>query len=208
MRPKIEERSCYRSWASRERLPRAAVPEAAFPRRWFLTAGRAGLIAALVGTAGCASPRRTEAKKLLESIAKANRRHTISFKRFEDIAAAHLDEGGAATSDDVAAGLEKLKASIATLLEESLAWSVPDTTEATSLVSTYRRVVTARQKLIADFETPFLETIRNPVLPPAQRTKKAGQLFQSMSIAESSLLMDLRRAQRAYAGAMGIFSYE
>jgi hypothetical protein len=29
-----------------------------------------------------------------------------------------------------------------------------------------------------------------------------------MSIAESSLLMDLRRAQRTFAGAMGVFSYE
>jgi hypothetical protein len=68
--------------------------------------------------------------------------------------------------------------------------------------------LTSRQKLIADFETPFMETIRNPVLPPAQRTKKAGQIFQAMSIAENSLIMDLRRAQRAYAGEMGIFSYE
>jgi len=177
-------------------------------RRTLLTAGLAGGLAAVIGTGGCASSRRTAAKKLLESIAKANRRHSIAFKQFEDIAAARLDEGEAATNDDVAAALDKLKASIAGLLEESQTWEMPDTTEATSLVSSYRRVFTARQKLIADFETPFLETIRNPVLPPAQRTKKAGQIFQSMSIAESSLVMDLRRAQRAYAGEMGIFSYE
>jgi len=177
-------------------------------RRTLLTAGLAGGLAAVIGTGGCAAPRRTAAKKLLESIAKANRRHLIAFKQFEDIAAARLDEGEAATNDDVAAALDKLKASIAGLLEESQTWEMPDTTEATSLVSSYRRVFTARQKLIADFETPFLETIRNPVLPPAQRTKKAGQIFQSMSIAETALIMDLRRAQRAYAGEMGIFSYE
>jgi hypothetical protein len=165
-------------------------------------------LATVIGTGGCAAPRRTAAKKLLESIAKANRRHLIAFKQFEDIVAARLDEGETATNDDVAAALEKLKASIATLLEESVAWEVPDTTEATSLISTYRRVATARQKLIADFETPFLETIRNPVLPPAQRTKKAGQIFQSMSLAENALLVDLRRAQRTFAGAMGVFSYE
>jgi hypothetical protein len=29
-----------------------------------------------------------------------------------------------------------------------------------------------------------------------------------MSLAENSLLMDLRRAQRTFAGAMGVFSYE
>ena len=72
----------------------------------------------------------------------------------------------------------------------------------------YRRVVTERQTLIADFKTPFLETLRNPVLPPAQKTKKAGQIFQALGTAESALMMDLRRAQRSYAGAMGVFSYE
>jgi hypothetical protein len=204
----VDERSRERSVNPLERPARTGGPEPAIRRRRLLTAGVAGVVTAMIATAGCASPRRTEAKKLLESIAKANRRHSIAFKQFEDIAAARLDEGETATNDDVAAGLEKLKASIATLLEESLAWEVPETTEATSLISTYRRVVTARQKLMADFETPFLETIRNPVLPQAQRTKKAGQLFQSMSIAESSLIMDLRRAQRDYAGAMGVFSYE
>ena len=200
MHAKINERSCVRSLSSPEGPP--------LPRRTLLTAGLAAGVAAVIGTGGCAAPRRTAAKKLLESIAKANRRHLIAFKQFEDIAAARLDEGETATNDDVAAALDKLKASIAGLLEESLAWEVPDTTEATSLVSTYRKVFTARQKLIADFETPFLETIRNPVLPPVQQTKKAGQIFQSMSIAESSLTMDLRRAQRAYAGEMGVFSYE
>ena len=205
MQAKVDERSCGRSVNP---LVRPVGPETAVVRRRLLAVGVAGAITAMIGTAGCASPRRTGAKKLLESIAKANRRHSIAFKQFEDIVAGHLDDGKAATNDDVAAGLEKLKASIDALLEESLEWDVPDTTEATSLISTYRRIVTARRKLIADFETPFLETIRNPVLPPAQRTKKAGQLFQSMSTAESSLLMDLRRAQRAYAGAMGVFSYE
>ena len=200
MHAKLDARSCVRSASQPEGPP--------LPRRTLLTAGLAGVLATVIGTGGCAAPRRTAAKKLLESIAKANRRHLIAFKQFEDIVAARLDEGETATNDDVVAALEKLKASIATLLEESVAWEVPDTTEATSLVSTYRRVATARQKLIADFETPFLETIRNPVLPPAQRTKKAGQIFQSMSLAENSLLMDLRRAQRTFAGAMGVFSYE
>ena len=200
MHAKLDARSCVRSASQPEGPP--------LPRRTLLTAGLAGVLATVIGTGGCAAPRRTAAKKLLESIAKANRRHLIAFKQFEDIVAARLDEGETATNDDVVAALEKLKASIATLLEESVAWEVPDTTEATSLVSTYRRVATARQKLITDFETPFLETIRNPVLPPAQRTKKAGQIFQSMSLAENSLLMDLRRAQRTFAGAMGVFSYE
>jgi hypothetical protein len=178
------------------------------PRRTLLTGGLAGGVAAVMSIGGCAAPRRTAAKKLLESIAKANRRHLIAFKQFEDIATARLVEGETATNDDVVAALDKLKASIAELLGESQAWDVPDTTEAAFLVSTYRRVFTARQKLIADFETPFLETIRNPVLPQGQVAKKAGQIFQSMSIAESSLIMDLRRAQRAYAGEMGVFSYE
>lgn len=200
MHTKLDARSCPRSVSPPEGPP--------LPRRTLLTAGLAGGLAAVIGTGGCAAPRRTAAKKLLESIAKANRRHLIAFKQFEDVAAARLDEGETATNDDVVAALDKFKASIAGLLEESQSWEVPDTTEATSLVSTYRRVATARQKLISDFETPFLETIRNPVLPPAQRTKKAGQIFQAMSIAENSLIMDLRRAQRAYAGEMGIFSYE
>jgi len=195
------ERSSVRSVSPREGTP--------LPRRTLLTAGLAGGVAAVIGTGGCASPRRTAAKKLLESIAKANRRHLIAFRKFEDIAAARLGEGQTATTnDDVAAALDTLKASIAALLEESQDWEVPDTTEATSLVSNYRRVFTARQKLIADFETPFLETIRNPVLPQDQLTRKARQIFQSMSIAESSLIMDLRRAQRRYAGDMGVFSYE
>lgn len=200
MQAKINERSCVRSVSPPEGPP--------LPRRTLLTVGLAGVAAAAIGAGGCAAPRRTAAKKLLESIAKANRLHLIAFKQFEDVVAARLDEGETATNDDVVAALEKLKASIATRLEESAAWELPDTTEATSLVSTYRRVVTARQKLMVDFETPFLETIRNPVLPPAQRTKKAGQIFQSLSIAENALLMDLRRAQRTFAGAMGIFSYE
>ena len=200
MLAKLDARSCVRSVYQPEGPP--------LPRRTLLTAGLAAGLATVIGTGGCAAPRRTAAKKLLESIAKANRRHSIAFKQFEDIVAARLDEGETATNDDVAAALEKLKASIATLLEESVAWEVPDTTEATSLISTYRRVATARQKLIAEFETPFLETIRNPVLPPAQRTKKAGQIFQSMSLAENALLVDLRRAQRTFAGAMGVFSYE
>lgn len=200
MHAKLDARSCVGSASQPEGPP--------LPRRTLLTAGLAGGLATVIGTGGCAAPRRTAAKKLLESIAKANRRHLIAFKQFEDIVAARLDEGETATNDDVVAALEKLKASIATLLEESVAWEVPDTTEATSLVSTYRRVATGRQKLMVDFETPFLETIRNPVLPPAQRTKKAGQIFQSMSLAENALLMDLRRAQRTFAGAMGVFSYE
>ena len=200
MHVKLDARSCVRSVSQPEGPP--------LPRRTLLTAGLAAGLATVIGTGGCAAPSRTAAKKLLESIAKANRRHLIAFKQFEDVVAARLDEGETATNDDVGAALEKLKASIATQLEESVAWEVPDTTEATSLVSTYRRVVTARQKLMVEFETPFLETIRNPVLPPAQRTKKAGQLFQSMSIAENALLMDLRRAQRTFAGAMGVFSYE
>lgn len=200
MHAKINDGSCVRSVSPPEGPP--------LPRRTLLTAGLAGGLAAVIGTGGCAAPRRTAAKKLLESIAKANRRHLIAFKQFEDIAAARLDAEEAATNDDVAAALDKFKASIAGLLEESQTWEVPDTAEATSLVSNYRRIFTARQKLIADFETPFMETIRNPVLPRAQRTKKAGQIFQSMSIAENSLIMDLRRAQRAYAGEVGIFSYE
>ena len=200
MHAKLDARSCVRSVSQPEGPP--------LLRRTLLTAGLAAGLATVIGTGGCAAPRRTAAKKLLESIAKANRRHLIAFKQFEDIVAARLDEDEKAANDDVVASLEKLKASIATLLEESVAWEVPDTTEATALVSTYRRVATARQKLIADFETPFLETIRNPVLPPAQRTKKAGQIFQSMSLAENSLLMDLRRAQRTFAGSMGVFSYE
>ena len=200
MQAKINEHSCIRSVSPSNGPP--------LPRRTLLTAALAAGLATVIGTGGCAAPRRTAAKKLLESIAKANRRHLIAFKQFEDIVAARLDEGDTAANDDVVASLEKLKASIATQLEESVAWEVPDTTEATSLVSTYRRVATARQKLMLDFETPFLETIRNPILRPAERTKKAGQLFQSLSIAENSLLMDLRRAQRTFAGAMGIFSYE
>lgn len=200
MQATINEHSCIRSVSPSNGPP--------LPRRTLLTAGLAAGLATVIGIGGCATPRRTAAKKLLESIAKANRRHSIAFKQFEDIVAARLDEGETAANDDVVAALENLKASIATQLEESLAWEVPDTTEATSLVSTYRRVTTARQKLMVDFETPFLETIRNPILPPSQRTKKAGQLFQSMSIAENSLLMDLRRAQRTFAGAMGVFSYE
>ena len=200
MQAKINEHSCIRSVSPSNGPP--------LPRRTLLTAALAAGLATVIGTGGCAAPRRTAAKKLLESIANANRRHLIAFKQFEDIVAARLDEGDTAANDDVVASLEKLKASIATQLEESVAWEVPDTTEATSLVSTYRRVATARQKLMLDFETPFLETIRNPILRPAERTKKAGQLFQSMSIAENSLLMDLRRAQRTFAGAMGIFSYE
>jgi hypothetical protein len=200
MHAKINDVSCVRSVSPPEGPP--------LPRRTLLTAGLAGGLAAVIGTGGCAAPRRTAAKKLLESIAKANRRHLIAFKQFEDIAAARLDAEETATNDDVAAALDKLKASIAEVLGESQTWDVPDTTEATSLVSTYRRVFTERQKLIADFETPFLETIRNPVLPQDQLTRKARQIFQSMSIAESSLIMDLRRAQRAYAGEMGVFSYE
>lgn len=200
MQAKINQRPCFRAVSQPELAP--------LLRRTLLMAALAAGLATVIGTGGCAAPRRTAAKKLLESIAKANRRHLIAFKKFEDIVAARLDEGETATNDDVAAAHEKLKASIATQLEESVAWDVPDTTEATSLVSTYRRVVTARQKLMVDFETPLLETIRNPILPPAQRTKKAGQLFVSMSIAENALLMDLRRAQRTFAGAMGVFSYE
>ena len=168
-----------------------------------LAAGVATLLAA-----GCASPKRTAAKQLLESIAKANRRHSIARKKFTDIVSARLQESATTTDDDVAAGLEKLKAETRTIQEESEAWPVPTEMEAESLMIDCRRVFQSRVRLLDDFSTPFLETIRNPVLPPPQKLQKGGRMFESMTGADDSLNVDLRRAQRTYAGAMGVFSYE
>ena len=68
--------------------------------------------------------------------------------------------------------------------------------------------VQARAQLLDDFSTPFLETLRNPVLQLPQKLKKAGKMFESMTGVDDALTLDLRRAQRTYAGAMGVFSYE
>ena len=177
------------------------------PRRSLLLGGLAAGVATLLA-AGCASPKRTAAKQLLESIAKANRRHSIARKKFTDIVSARLQESATTTDDDVAAGLEKLKAETRTIQEESEAWPVPTEMEAESLMIDCRRVFQSRVRLLDDFSTPFLETIRNPVLPPPQKLQKGGRMFESMTGADDSLNVDLRRAQRTYAGAMGVFSYE
>ena len=103
------------------------------PRRSLLLGGLAAGVATLLA-AGCASPKRTAAKQLLESIAKANRRHSIARKKFTDIVSARLQESATTTDDDVAAGLEKLKAETRTIQEESEAWPVPTEMEAESLM--------------------------------------------------------------------------
>ena len=177
------------------------------PRRSLLLGGLAAGVATLLA-AGCASPKRTAAKQFLKSIAKANRRQSIARKKYTDIVSARLQESTTTTDDDVAAGLEKLKAEARTIQEESEAWPVPTETEAESLMIACRRVFQSRVRLLDDFSTPFLETIRNPVLPPPQKLQKGGRLFESMTGADDSLNLDLRRAQRTYAGAMGVFSYE
>jgi len=168
-----------------------------------LAVGVATLLAA-----GCASQQRTGAKKLLEAIAKANRRQSIARKNFTDIVSSRLQESSATTDDDVAAGLEKLKAETRTIREESEAWPVPKATEADSLILVCQRVFKARAKLFDDFSTPFLETLRNPVLQLPQKRQKAGKMIESMTGVDDALTLDLRRAQRTYAGAMGVFSYE
>ena len=177
------------------------------PRRSLLLGGLVAGMATLLA-AGCASPQRTAAKQLLELIAKANRRQSIARKKFSDIVSARLEESTTTTDDDIAAGLEKLKAESRTIQEESEAWPVPTVTEAESLMIACRRVFKDRVQLLDEFSTPFLETLRNPVLPPPQKLKKAGGMFYSMSGADDALNRDLRRAQRTYAGAMGVFSYE
>ena len=177
------------------------------PRRSLLLGGLAAGLATLLA-AGCASPQRTAAKQLLELIAKANRRQSIARKKFTDIVSARLLESATTTDDDIAAGLEKLKAESRTIQEESEAWPVPTATEANSLMLACRRVFKDRVRLLDEFSTPFLETLRNPVLPPPQKLKKAGSMFASMTGADDALNLDLRRAQRTYAGAMGVFSYE
>jgi hypothetical protein len=177
------------------------------PRRSLLLGGLAAGVATLLA-AGCASQRRTGAKKLLEAIAKANRRQSIARKKFTDIVSSRLQESSATTDDDVAAGLEKLKAETRTIREESEAWPVPKATEADSLILVCQRVFKARAQLFDDFSTPFLETLRNPVLLLPQKRQKAGKMFESMTGVDDALTLDLRRAQRTYAGAMGVFSYE
>ena len=177
------------------------------PRRSLLLGGLAAGVATLLA-AGCASPKRTAAKQLLEAIAKANRRQSIARKKFTDIVSARLQESATTTDDDVAAGLEKLKAETRAIQAESEAWPVPKETEAESLMIACRRVFKARAQLFDDFSTPFLETVRNLVLPPPQKLQKAGKIFESMAGADDALNLDLRRAQRTYAGAMGVFSYE
>jgi hypothetical protein len=178
------------------------------PRRTLLTIALAGWAGAAMGLSGCTSPRRTGAKKLLEAISKANRRQSIALKQFEDIVSALLNETPNTTAEDVAAGLEKLKTTTTSLLEESQTWTAPAASETDSLMAVYRRVYTGRLKLLDDFATPFLEAIDNKVLPPPQKAQKAGKIFDAMTTADNSLTLDLRRALRTYAGAMGVFSYE
>jgi len=176
------------------------------PRRSLLLGGLAAGVATLA--AGCASQQRTGAKKLLEAIAKANRRQSIARKKFTDIVSSRLQESSATTDDEVAAGLEKLTAETRTIRVESEAWPVPKATEADSLILVCQRVFKARAQLFDDFSTPFLETLRNPVLQLPQKRQKAGKMFESMTGVDDALTLDLRRAQRTYAGAMGVFSYE
>ena len=191
----------------RPRWPCRPTASNRLPRRSLLLGGLAVGVATLLA-AGCASQQRTGAKKLLEAIAKANRRQSIARKNFTDIVSSRLQESSATTDDDVAAGLEKLKAETRTIREESEAWPVPKATEADSLILVCQRVFKARAQLFDDFSTPFLETLRNPVLQLPQKLKKAGKMFESMTGVDDALTLDLRRAQRTYAGAMGVFSYE
>ncbi|MSR27407.1 MAG: hypothetical protein EXS06_10425 [Planctomycetaceae bacterium] len=85
---------------------------------------------------------------------------------------------------------------------------MPKETESESFLIACRKVFKDRVRLLDDFSTPFLGMLRNLVLPPPQKLKKAGSMFESMSRADDFLNLDLRRAQRKYAGAMGVFSYE
>lgn len=178
------------------------------PRRSILGGGLATAVAVLFASGGCASRQRKDAKKLLEAIAKAGRRQSIARKQFIDIASARLQESTATTDDDVAAGLAKLKAECEAIREESQDWPIPTTMEAESLMIACRRALESRGKLLEDFEKPFLETLRNAVLPPPQKAQKAARLLEGMTGADDALSLDLRRAQRAYAASMGIFSYE
>ena len=67
--------------------PSGAVPR---PRRKFLETGIWAGVTILVS--GCASPQRTGAKKLLEAIAKSNRRQSIAMKQFTDIVSSRLQD--------------------------------------------------------------------------------------------------------------------
>lgn len=163
---------------------------------------------AVAGFAGCGSPRRRAAKKLLESISKVNRKASIALKQFEDIVSARLNESAATTDEDVATGLEKLKAATAELVEESKSWTLPEGTETDTLMVAFRGAYASKQKLLDDFTAPFLEAIGNQVLPRAQKAQKAGKIFEAMVTANTARTVDLRRALRAYAAAMGVFSYE
>jgi hypothetical protein len=193
-----------RQWAATDRL----IGGAENPTRRTVVAWVLAGCAVAAGLSGCGSPRRTAAKKLLESISKVNRRYSIALKQFEDIVSARLNESPATTDEDVATGLEKLKATTAELVEESKGWTLPEGTETDSLMGVFRVVYTARQKLLDDFTPPFLEAIGNKVLPRSQKAQKAGKIFEAMITANTAQTVDLRRALRAYAGAMGVFSYE
>ncbi len=181
-------------------------------RRTLLAQSLASFLAALSAggsitlSTGCASPRRGEARRLLESIAKSNRRLAVASKQFGDVITSRLEEK--ASKDDVIKGLEKLKGVFDPLRKGIDEWIVPKSPEAESLVSTYRGHLDKRERILDEFGPRIVEILTTMSVPLAERPKKLGEIVAQMNKAEAESLASLKQAQRTYAASMGVFSYE
>lgn len=161
-------------------------------------------LAAIAG--GCTAESRAPARRLLETITKANKRLVGASRGFSDSVVARLEDK--ASNDDLAGATEKLVRAIDDLREESLEWIVPASPQAESLVATYRSNLERRRAIVEEYGGKIHDTIANSVVPIQEKRKKARAIYEEMLKKADGEVAAMRDAQRRYAGSMGIFAYE
>ena len=164
------------------------------------------IVGAVVVPAGCSSPRRGEARRFLEAIAKSNRRLGVASRQFSDTIAARLE--GKASKEDVEAGLEKLQEVFGPLRQGMDEWLIPKNPEAEALIKTYRTHLDKREKNLEEFAPQIAEALTSGMVIPSERPKRVREIVEAMNKNEADLIASFKQAQRDYAATVGIFSYE
>ena len=175
--------------------------------RWIVALVALGSAGSVIPLAtGCSSPRRGGARRLLESIAKSNRRLAIALNQFGDIIASRLEEK--ASKEDVLEGLASLQATFAPLRKGVDEWLVPKSPEAEALVSTYRAYLDKREAIVEEFAPQIVEIVTTQAIPFLERPKRVQEIVGAMNRADATAIAGLKAAQRSYAASAGVFSYE
>lgn len=178
-------------------------PRPALPRR-----SLCGLVLLLPLVAACASKdsNRSQARKLLQTIAQSVKRLSGASRIFGETVVMRLEDR--ANDAELQAALDKFRATILAQRDESETWSVPPTPQGEALVATFRANLDRRVALLDEYRPRIIEALAQKGAPITQRDRAARQVFDDLSKEADKAVVELRAATLRYAADSGIFSVQ